>query len=65
MNLTKFILRASLLVLAVLVAVAFVLVRRDSIVGGDSFVGDQTKSQRFLVRNGRDRTQSPSTSNSY
>ena len=65
LNITKFILRASLLSLAVLVAVAFVLVRRDSLVGSDAFVSDQTQSQRFLVRNGRDRTQSPSTSNSY
>ena len=44
LNITKFILRASLLSLAVLVAVAFVLVRRDSIVGRDASVSDQTKN---------------------
>ena len=65
LNITKFILRASLLALAVLVAVAFVLVRRDSIVGRDASVSDQTKIQPFSVRNGRDRTESPSTRKSY
>ena len=65
LNITKFILRASLLALAVLVAVAFVLVRRDSIVGRDASVGDQTKTQPFWLRNGRDRTESPSTRESY
>ena len=65
LNITKFILRASLLALAVLVAVAFVLVRRDSIVGRDASVSDQTKTQPFWVRNGRDRTQSPPTRESY
>ena len=65
LNITKFILRASLLALAVLVAVAFVLVRRDSIVGRDASVSDQTKTQPFWVRNGRDRTQFPSTRKSY
>ena len=62
---TKFILRASLFALAALVAVAFVLVRRDSIGGRDDFVGDQTQSQSFWIKKGRDRTRSPSTSNSY
>jgi hypothetical protein len=65
LNITKFILRASLLALAALVAVAFVLVRRDFIVGGDPSVSDQTQSQPFWARNGRDRTQSPSTRKSY
>ncbi|QNI88711.1 hypothetical protein SynROS8604_02080 [Synechococcus sp. ROS8604] len=51
--------------LAALVAVAFVLVRRDSIGGRDDFVGDQTQSQSFWIKKGRDRTRSPSTSNSY
>ena len=65
LNITKFILRASLLALAVLVAVAFVLVRRDSIVGRDASVSDQTQSQPFWLRNGRDRTQPPPTRKSY
>tara|TARA_B100001063_G_scaffold96971_1_gene90616 strand:- start:1088 stop:1309 length:222 start_codon:yes stop_codon:yes gene_type:complete len=65
LNITKFILRASLLSLAVLVAVAFVLVRRDSIVGRDASVSDQTKTQPFWLGNGRDRTESPSTRESY
>ncbi|QNJ26249.1 hypothetical protein SynSYN20_01926 [Synechococcus sp. SYN20] len=51
--------------LAALVAVAFVLVRRDSIGGRDGFVGDQTQSQSFSTKKGRDRTRSPSTSNGY
>ena len=47
LNITKFILRTSLFVLAVLVVVAFVLVRRDSILGREAPVSDQTKSQPF------------------
>ena len=47
LNITKFILRASLLALAGLVAVAFVLVRHDSILGRDASVRDQTKTQPF------------------
>jgi hypothetical protein len=65
LNITKFILRASLLALALLVAVAFVLVRRDSILGRDASVSEQTKSQPHWVRNGRNRTQSPSTKKRY
>jgi hypothetical protein len=65
LDITKFILRTSLLVLAALVAIAFVLVRRDSIGSRDASVSDQTQRQPFWIRKGRDRTQSPSTSNSY
>jgi hypothetical protein len=48
-----------------LVAVAFVLVRRDSLLGRDASVSEQTKSQPHWVRNGRNRTQSPSTKKRY
>ncbi len=54
-----------MLVLAVLVAVAFVLVRRDLSLEGDASVSDQTKSRRFSVLSGRDRTQLPSTRKRY
>ena len=65
LDISKFILRASLLVLAALVAIAFVLVRRDSIGSRDASVSDQTQSQPFRTKNGRDRTRSLSTGNSY
>ena len=65
LDISKFIRRASLLVLVALVAIAFVLVRRDSIGGRDASVSDQTQSHPFWIRKGRDRTRSPSTSNSY
>ena len=47
LDISKFILRTSLLVLAALVAIAFVLVRRDSIGSRDASVSDQTQSQPF------------------
>ena len=65
LNTTKFMLRASLLALAALVGVAFVLVRRDCSGGRDAFVGDQRQSLSFWIKKGRDRTSPPSTSNSY
>ena len=65
MDSTKFILRASLFSLVALVAAAFVMVRRDSIGSSEPSVSDQTHSRPLLLRNSRDHTQSPSTSNSY
>ena len=54
-----------MLALATLVAVAFVFVRRDSIEGRGASVSDQTQSQLFWTKTGRDRTTLSSTSNRY